>query len=61
MKGLEEKAMLVRLCIRQWTGYKHNKSVSSVVHKSFETKGHAGQFNKVLLNLSALEGFYNAS
>lgn len=52
--ALQERAMLVDLTIRQWTGRKHDKSVSAEVDRNHGASN-AGRFNKQLVDKQALQ------
>ena len=54
MKTLDQKAMLVRLTIRQWTGRKYDKQASHAVEKIYNAQ-EAGRFNKLLLKKEELK------
>lgn len=52
MKTLQEKAMLVKLNISQWTARKHDKKVSQEVAQQHNAQGDAqaiGRYNKILI------------
>lgn len=53
--SLQEKALLVKLKIRQWDGFKKDKRVAEDVDVRFKTAGKAGNYNKRLLDPSVLK------
>jgi hypothetical protein len=55
-KNLDQKAMLVRLSISQWTARKYDKKATETVEKEYKAKrGDAGRFNKVLVAQEAIK------
>lgn len=55
MNKLIEKAMLVRLCISQWTARKYDRRISKEVASLHNTSTDAGRYNKVLIAKQAME------
>ena len=51
---IQNRAMLARLCISQWTARKHDKSVSIEVEKAHAAHD-AGRYNKLLVNKTLLD------
>lgn len=51
---IQNRAMLARLCISQWTARKHDKSVSSEVEKAHAAHD-AGRYNKLLVSKALLD------
>ena len=51
---IQNRAMLARLSISQWTARKHDKSVSSEIEKAHAAHD-AGRFNKLLVNKTLLD------
>ena len=48
-KRLDEKAMLVKLNIQQWTARKYDKKVTAEVKEMHHTVDEVGRFNKILI------------
>lgn len=55
MTQIQEKAMLARVSVTQWSGRKHDRKVSQEVATNHGTSADVGRYNKVLLAKSALE------
>jgi hypothetical protein len=55
MKQLEEKAMLVKLSISQWTARKYDKKISDEVADMKGADKDAGRYNKVLVAQEAIK------
>lgn len=53
--NLNEKAMLVRLAMSQWTARKHDRKVTMKVQDIYHTDHDAGRYNKVLVALKAIK------
>jgi len=53
--SIQNKAMLVRLSISQWTARKYDKKVSREVASAHNTAEHVGRYNKQLIAKNALE------
>ena len=51
---IQNRAMLARLCISQWTARKHDKTVSAEVEKAHAAHD-AGRYNKLLVNKTLLD------
>lgn len=52
--SVQEKAILVTLNIKQWTGRKYDKKISAEVEQQHQAKD-AGRYNKVLIAKEALQ------
>lgn len=52
--SLYESAVLVKLVVRQWDGFKKDKRVSDRVDTEYDTAGGAGNYNKRLLSKGVL-------
>lgn len=53
MKKLSEKALLVNLCIRQWSARKYDRKATDEVNSAHNATD-AGRFNKLLISKQAL-------
>jgi hypothetical protein len=54
-KSLNDKAMLMRLSISQWTARKYDKNISEKVAGDYNTTKEAGRYNKVLIAQDAIK------
>lgn len=61
MTTLQDKAMLVRLSVRQWTARRFDKEASEEIADIHGATGDAGRFNKLLLPKTALAGMQSAA
>ena len=62
MSRISERAMLVNLRIRLWSGRKHDRSASQEVADTHNTQiEKAGRFNKMLVTTAALRPAFNAA
>lgn len=55
MNTLQDKAMLVRLSISQWTARKFDKNVTAKVAADYNANENVGRYNKVLVAESAIK------
>ena len=55
MKKLNEKAMLVKLKISQWTARKYDRKISDKVARDMGADPDAGRYTKVLIANEAIE------
>jgi len=46
---LQENSLIVSLSVSQWTGRKHDKTITNEVHKSHNASDDAGRYNKLLV------------
>lgn len=53
--NVQEKAMIVRLNISQWTARKYDKKVSTEVADMYATNRNAGRYHKVLLGMEYIK------
>lgn len=60
MQNLEEKAMLVRLSISQWSARKHDKTVTQKVEKEYNAQD-SGRYNKVLIAKESIKEIKQAA
>lgn len=60
-QSLTERAMLVRLTVRQWTARRFDRDASEEIADIHGATGDAGRFNKLLLPKSALAGMQSAA
>jgi len=54
LNGIQNKAMLVRLSISQWTARRYDRKVSDQVASDFAAKTDAGRYNKMLISQDAI-------
>lgn len=55
LNGIQNKAMLVRLSVSQWTARRFDKPVSDKAAADFAAKNDAGRYNKILVDPQAIQ------
>lgn len=61
VSGIHSRAVLVKLKISQWDGFKRDERVSSDVDHRYRTMGDAGKYNKRLFTADVLRPIHKAA